>query len=454
MLPYAFDLRKFIEHLIQNNELHTIAAPVALTLELARITERVSKAHGPALCFSAPQPAALPILTNLFGSPRRAAWALGAADEDLSLLIERLTLLLQEESGSAMQRLENLCRAIKPTLTPPCWQEMAAELAELPFLQSWPDDGGSYLTLPLVVTRHPESGVINWGIYRVQRSPDGSLLIHWKDGSGAAAHARAWQERGEPMPVAIVLGAPPALLWAAAAPLPAGVDEAAFVGLLAGEALPLSRCVTLDLNVPAVAEAVLEGHVVPGDLGLEGPFGNHSGSYAPATLVPRLHLSALHRRRDGCCPATVVGPPPMEDCYLAALTPQLFLPLLRIDCPEVVALAMPLEGIFHGCALVAADPGSDGAGLLARLRNSELLRRSRLLILFRPEVNVHDYAAAFWRALNAVDPQRDLTILPGIGLNIDASRPLLRPLSPDPQIVTQVAARAREYGLPASWFIK
>ena len=454
MLPYAFDLRKFIEHLTRNNELHTIAVPVALALELARITERVSKAHGPALCFSAPQPAALPILTNLFGSPRRAAWALGAADDDLSLLTERLTLLLQGESGSAAQRLEVLCSAIKPTLAPPCWQEVAGELAELPFLQSWPDDGGSYLTLPLVVTRHPESGVINWGIYRVQRSWDNSLLIHWKDSSGAAAHARAWQERGEPMPVAIVLGAPPALLWAAAAPLPAKVDEAAFVVLLAGEALSLSRCVTLDLLVPAVAEVVLEGHVVPGDVGREGPFGNHSGSYAPATLVPRLRLAALHRRRDGCCPATVVGPPPMEDCYLAALTPQLFLPLLRIDCPEVVALAMPLEGIFHGCALVAADRGGNGAGLLARLRNSDLLRRSRLLILFGPEVNVHDSSAAFWRAVNAVDPQCDLTILPGIGLNIDASRPLLRALSPDPQIATQVAARAREYGLPAAWFIE
>jgi 4-hydroxy-3-polyprenylbenzoate decarboxylase len=453
MLPYAFDLRKFIEHLTRNNELHTIAVPVSLTLELARITERVSKAHGPALCFSAPQPAALPILTNLFGSPRRAAWALGAADEDLSLLTERLILLLQGESGSAAQRLEVLCRGIKYRLVPPCWQEVGGELAELPFLQAWPDDGGSYLTLPLVVTRHPESGRINWGIYRVQRSSDGSLLIHWKEGSGAAAHARAWQERGEPMPVAIVLGAPPALLWAAAAPLPAGVDEAAFVGLLAGEALPLSRCVTLDLLVPAVAEVVLEGHVVPGDVGREGPFGNHSGSYAPTALVPRLRLAALHRRRDCCIAATVVGPPPMEDCYLAALTPQLFLPLLRIDCPEIVALAMPIEGIFHGCALVAADPIGDGAGLLARLRNSDLLRRSRLLILFGPEVNVHDYAAAFWRALNAVDLQRDLTILPGIGLNIDASRPLPQPLFPDPQIVAQVAARANDYGLPASWFV-
>ena len=452
MNPYAFDLRKFIEHLTLKNKLHTIAAPVALELELARITERVSKAHGPALCFAAPQPATLPLLTNLFGSPRRAAWALGMEEEDLSPLVTRLTDLLQGGEGTAAQRLELLCRGIEPTLAPPCWQEVAGEVSELPFLQSWPGDGGSYLTLPLVVTRHPESGALNWGIYRVQRCPDGTLLIHWKEGSGASLHARAWQERGEVMPVAIVLGAPPALLWAAAAPLPAVIDEAAFVGLLAGAALPLSRCTTLDLLVPAVAEAVLEGHISPGDVGREGPFGNHSGSYAPATLVPRLHLSALHRRRDCCCPATVVGPPPMEDCYLAALTPRLFLPLLRIDLPEVVDLAMPLEGIFHGCALVAAAVDGNGTELLARLRATELLRRSRLLILFGPHVKVHDYATAFWTALNAVDPTRDLHLLPDVGLNIDASRPLLRPLHPDPQIAAQVARRAGEYGLPKSWF--
>ena len=453
MLPYAFDLRKFIEHLTRNNELHTVAAPVALELEIARITERVSKAHGPALRFDDPRPKALPLYTNLFGSPRRAAWALGLEEEDLAPLTTRLTTLLQGGSGSAAQRLMMLCQGMKPILAPPSWQEMAGDLTELPFLKAWSGDGGSYLTLPLVVTRHPESGALNWGIYRVQRRLDGTLLIHWKEGSGASLHARAWQERGEAMPVAIVLGAPPALLWAAAAPLPPGIDEAVFVGLLAGKALPLSRCATLDLLVPAVAEAVLEGHVAPGDVALEGPFGNHSGSYAPATLVPRLRLSALHRRRDCCCPATVVGPPPMEDCYLAALTPRLFLPLLRCDFPEVVDLAMPLEGIFHGCALVAAVADGNGAELLQRLRASDLLRRSRLLILFAPTVNVHDYATVFWTAMNAVDPQRDLTLLPDVGLNIDASRPPLRPLSPDPQIVSQVAARAAEFGLPESWFI-
>lgn len=453
MLPYAFDLRRFIAHLNQSQELHTIAVPVALELEIAQITAQVSRAHGPALLFSAPQPSALPLLTNLFGSLRRAAWALGAVDADLAPLAARLTDLLQSGTGSAAQRLEILCQGVKPTFVPPLWQEIPGHLAEFPFLKAWPGDGGSYLTLPLVVTRHPESGAVNWGLYRVQAGADGTLLIHWKEGSGADVHARAWEARGEKMPVAIVLGAPPALLWAASAPLPPTVDEAAFVGLLAGEALPLSRCTTIDLPVPAIAEAVLEGEVAPGDVGREGPFGNHSGAYAPATLVPRLRPSALHRRRDCSIPATVVGPPPMEDCYLAAVTAQLFLPLLRIDLPEVVDLCMPIEGIFHGCALVAADAGAAGEELLTRLRRTDLLRRSRLLVLFGPTVQIHDHAEAFWVALNAVDPQRDIHLIPAIGLNIDASRPPLRPLQPDPHMVSQVAARADAYGLPKSWFV-
>lgn len=452
MLPYAFDLRKFMEHLTLHHELHTIAVPVALELEIAALTARVSQAHGPALLFTAPQPPTLPLLTNLFGSPLRAAWALGAVDADLAPLAQRLKNLLCSEKGSAAQRLEILCQRIVPTFAPPRWQEVVAKIAEIPFLQLWPEDGGSYLTLPLVVTRHPESGAVNWGLYRVQLSSEGALLIHWKEGSGASLHARAWQERGEAMPVAVVLGAPPALLWAATAPLPAAIDEAAFVGLLAGAALPLSRCTLLDLPVPAVAEAVLEGYVALGDVGREGPFGNHSGTYAPAALVPRLRLSSLYRRRDPFFPATVVGPPPMEDCYLAAVTAQLFLPLLQIDLPEIVALSMPIEGIFHGCALVAADVRGDGQELLTRLRATDLFRRSRLLILYGVSVNVHDHAAAFWVALNVVDPQRDLVILPAGGLNIDASRPAQRPLRPDPQIVAQVSARAGEYGLPQFWF--
>lgn len=452
MLPYAFDLRKFIEHLSSCQELHTISVPVAREQEIARITAQVSKAHGPALLFAAPQPSSLPLFTNLFGSPCRAAWALGAADADLTPLAEQLTGLLQSVTGSAAQRLETLCQRVKPTFVSPCWQEVAGTLAELPFLKSWPGDGGSYLTLPLVVTRHPESGAVNWGLYRVQLGADGALLIHWKEGSGASLHARAWQEQGEAMPVAVVLGAPPALLWAASAPLPHAIDEAAFIGLLAGETLPLSRCTTVDLPAPARAEAVLEGYVTSGDVGQEGPFGNHSGTYAPATLVPRLRLAALNRRHDCSCPATVVGPPPMEDCYLAAVTARLFLPLMRIDLPEVVDLAMPIEGIFHGCALVAADGAGAGEALLTRLRSTELLRRSRLIVLFGPTVNVHDHGEAFWRALNAVDPLRDLYLVPPVGLNIDASRPPSSPLLPDVQIVAQVRARADAYGLPKIWF--
>lgn len=452
MTRCAFDLREFITHLANCQELHRISARVESDLEIARITDRVSKASGPALLFAQPHPFSFPVLTNLFGSHRRTAWALGAGDGDLAPLAARLAARLAAcGTGTLAERLERLCAAVPQRAAPPLWDEVAGELAELPAFRSWPGDGGRYLTLPLVVTRHPESGAVNWGLYRVQVRDDGTLLIPWKDGSGAAQHARAWRERGRAMPVAVVLGAPPAMIWAAAAPLPAGIDEAAFVGLLTGEPLPLARCSGLDLPVPASAEAVLEGTVAPGETGIEGPFGNHTGAYAPAGAAPLVRLNALFRRRDLLCPATIVGPPPMEDCFLAAATARLFLPLLRVDLPEVVDLAMPLEGIFHGCALVAAASNGEGLALLQRLRATALLRRSRMIVLFAPGVDVHNNAAAFWVAINAVDPRRDLRV-GSCGLDIDASRFPAHPLRPDPATAARVAGRATEYGLPESWF--
>lgn len=453
LLLGALDLREFVDHLERCGELQRITAGVATDLEIARITERVSKASGPALLFTSPQPGVGAVLTNLFGSSRRTAWALGAADGDLVALVERLAVLLATAGpGSAAERLGRLCAGQSPPIAAPRWQEVVGMPQELPALRSWPDEEGFYLTLPLVVTRHPENGTLNWGLYRVQLAADGALLIHWKDGSGAAEHARAWAARGAAMPVAVVLGAPPLLLWAASAPLPPGVDEAAFAGLLAGAPLPLSSCTRFDLPVPAVAEGVIEGTVAPGDVGREGPFGNHTGGYAPAAAVPRLNVAVMHRRRDLLCPATVVGPPPMEDCYLAAATARLFLPLLRVDLPEIVDLAMPLEGIFHGCALIAANCGpGEGRELLQRLRRTALLRSSRLLILFAGGVNVHDPAAAFWVALNAVEAQRDIALC-AAGIDIDATHALPHPLCPDPEIVNRVARRAGEYGLPSEWF--
>jgi len=277
-----------------------------------------------------------------------------------------------------------------------------------------------------------------------------SALIAWKPGSGAAQHHAAWQRRQEAMPVAIVLGAPPLLQWAAAAPLPPDLDEAALASLFSGESLALSQCDSCDLPVPASAEAVIEGTILPGASGLEGPFGNHTGTYSLPASVPRLELTTMYRRRDMFYPCTVVGPPPMEDCYLAEQTVRLFLPLLQCDLPQVVDLAMPLEGIFHGCALVAVHGDDDGRELCAALRRTPLLHRSRLLVLVDGTVDVHDSSRVFWAALNRVQLQRDLYITADF-MDIDARRGSASALAIAPQTLALLRCRRGEYGLPEQW---
>jgi 4-hydroxy-3-polyprenylbenzoate decarboxylase len=216
------------------------------------------------------------------------------------------------------------------------------------------------------------------------------------------------------MPVVVALGGPPALYVAAAAPLPPGVDETAFAGLLCGEPLAMTPSVTCDLAVPAAADFVLEGVVLPGETRLEGPFGNHTGAYAPAAPAPVFRLTALSRRTDAIYPATVAGPPPMEDCWLAKLIERLFLPLLRVDVPEVVDLNLPVATIFHGCALVSARVAAgEGRELLRRLWRTGLLGRAKLLVLFSDEVDVQQETGAWWQAVNRFDPGSDLVFADG-----------------------------------------
>lgn len=389
------------------------------------------------------------MLTNLFGSSERAARALGGVPVESRA--QGLRQLLAVTAGaSAAERLQRLVAAVPQQSVTPDWREATGDFSAIPALLSWPGDGGRSLTLPLIVTRHPESGVLNWGMYRVQLLDAHRAAICWRPESGAAQHHAAWRARGEAMPVAIVLGAPPALLWAAGAPLPATVDEADFVGLVTGTPLPLAGCESCDLSVPAVAEAVIEGTVAPDELVLAGPFGNHTGAYVAAAPAPVLRLTLMHQRRDLLYPCTVVGPPPMEDCYLAKVTERLLLPLMQCDLPQLVDLSMPLEGIFHGCALVAVQ-GDDAAGeLCARLRRNALLRAARLIVLFDAATDVHDHSAAFWRVINRVQPERDLRLYPG-ALDIDARRLPQSPLLPDPDTARLLLRRGAAYGLPEHW---
>ncbi|AMV70894.1 UbiD family decarboxylase [Desulfuromonas carbonis] len=448
------DLRQLLERLTVRGELHRIDAAVDPRLEIAAIIDRICKepGGGPALCFENPTGFAVPVLANLFGSAGRLTLALGVPALD-ELGAKLGAALAGAGPGSGAQRMERCfaAPAWQPRLaaTGPCREVQGGAdlLKALPALHSWPGDGGRYLTLPLVFTRHPEGGAANCGIYRLQLFDDDTLGLHLGPHADARRHLAAWQERGEAMPVAVALGGPPALLLAAGLPLPATVAETSFAGWLQGRPLDLVPAFDPGLAVPSLAEYVIEGVVHPGELRLEGPFGNHTGQYVPAAPAPLLRVAQVSRRRQPLYPCTVVGPPPMEDCWLAKVGERLLLPLLQLDCPEVVDWNLPIETIFHGAALVAARvPAKGGRALLERLRRHPLLARARLLVLFDQGVDVQQPATCYWQALNRVDPEEGIWSRDGL-LNIDASDSRTAPVvGAEPGTAARIAERWREFG--------
>jgi len=429
-------------------ELQRVEAEVDPELEIAAITDRHSKAPGggKALLFCRVKGSPFPVATNLFGSYARMAAALEVAElKELGARMEQL--LLAPEAAPPPVPVEKA----------PCQEvvQRVPALASFPFLTSWPGDGGRFITLPLVFTRDPETGAVNCGMYRVRLFDDECAGIRWKPGSGGFAHYQKYAAAGKPMPVAIAVGADPALTLAASLPLPDPFDELSFAGFLRGEPVELARCLSVpELSVPARAELVIEGYVEPGQTRREGPFGNHTGRYDPGEEVPLLRVTRITHRSDPICQATVVGPPPMEDCYLAKAAERLLTPLSRRLCPEIVEITLPMEGIFHGCALVAIRKERPGQGreVLAKLRSGGWLSRGKLLLVLDASPAAATLPGAFWQALNAVRFPDDL-LLAGGCLGIDATAKLpeeggepFEELRQDPTVSALVERRWREYG--------
>jgi len=449
------DLRIFTDLLAERGELRRIKVEVDPNLEIAAITDRVCKrpGGGPALWFERVRKRSAPVLTNLFGSERRIAWALGV--EDLGELAARLEADLQNAGpGSGEERMRRLTEnpGILPrwVVRPPCHEvvEEAPDLGTLPALRAWPGDGGRYFTLPMVFTRDPATGRSNCGMYRVQVVNARTALVHWRHGSDGARHYSAFEARGRPMPAAIALGGDPALIYAAGAPLPGSIPEADFAGYLRQRPIELAKCMTSNMEVPATAEYVIEGFFRPGETAPEGPFGNHTGTYVSSGPAAVFNVTALTHRRNPLFPATVVGPPPMEDCFLARGTERLFLPILRQDHSELVDLHFPTEGVFHGCALVVLrrEAKKEAKKILRRLWGAGLLKDSRLLIAFSEGVDVHNPSQAYWRAVNGVNPQRDLIVENG-RLGIDATASPEVEVRPAPETLDLLNLRWEEYGL-------
>jgi len=418
------DLRELVAHLERRGRLRRVTAPVSRDLEITEIVDRVSKARGEAnvaLLFEHVQGFEMPVLVNAFGSAERMATALGV--ERLDDLGARVAKLLDlKMPGSFLDKVRKLGTLLdvakaspRRVSAAPCQEIVETanpSLAGLPILKCWPGDGGRYITLPGVFTRDPVNGARNVGMYRLQVFDDRTLGMHWQTHKGGAEHEHRATSR---MPVAIALGGDPAMVYAASAPLPPGIDEVVFAGWLRGEGVELVPCRTIELEVPAQAEIVLEGYVDPAERRREGPFGDHTGYYSLARDYPVFHLTALTRRARPIYPTTIVGRPPQEDYWLGKATERIFLPIMRLMLPEIVDVNMPAEGVFHNMVIVSIRKRYPGQArkVMQALWGMGLMMLAKTIVVVSEHVNVHDLSEVAWRATGNIDPRRDLVILEG-----------------------------------------
>jgi len=458
------DLREFMALLESKGQLRRVAAELDPLLEIGEITDRVSKAVGPGLLFENPVDRAsghrytIPVAINLMGSYERMAWAMGVDAEtgtwkDLDAIGTRIMELLPLDLPASMKGkldalmgLKDLAGAgAKEIKKAPCQEVVLrgddVDLGLLPILKTWPEDGGRFITLPLVVTANLK-GRLNVGMYRMQVYDRNTTGMHIHEHHDGARNMREQFAAGATrVPVSVALGADPVTIFAATAPVPPMIDEYLFSGIVRGEAVEVVKSVTNDLLVPAHAEIVLEGYIEAGENRWEGPFGDHTGYYSLADDFPVFHVEAITMRRDAIYPATIVGRPPMEDCYLGKATERLFLPVVRAMIPEVVDYDLPLEGVFHNCAIFQIR--KEFAGQAFRVMDFAWsmgqMMFTKFVIVVDEDVDCHDYSQVAWRCFNNVDPDRDVLVTKGpldrldhssnfesfgFKMGIDATKPL------------------------------
>jgi len=419
------DLNEFISDLEKKGELLHIKEPVSPYLEITEITDRVCKEHGPALLFENVRGYNIPVLTNAFGSYRRMCLALGV--NRLEEIGEEIDHFFQAEAPDSLIKKLKLIPKLKrlsnvfPKLVKkaPCQEvvlmDKEVDLGKFPILHCWPKDGGPFITLPLVFTKHPITGVRNVGMYRLQVYDKNTTGMHWHPHKGGAQHYRVSERLGKRLEVAVAIGPDPATTYAATAPLPEDMDEILFSGFIRNEPVEMVKCITIDHEVPAYSQIVLEGYVEPYERRLEGPFGDHTGYYSLPDEYPVFHITCITHRKDLIYPATIVGRPPMEDCYMAKATERIFLPLIKKQLPEIVDINLPIEGVFHNLALVSIDKRYPGHAkkVMHALWGLGQMMFTKIIIVFDKEVDVQNISEALWRLGNNIDPKRDIIFSEG-----------------------------------------
>jgi 4-hydroxy-3-polyprenylbenzoate decarboxylase len=431
----AFEsMREFAEELDANGELIRVDEPVKTDLEIAALADLEMKKPGGGKALLIEKPvlpggavSAFPVLINSMGSARRMALALNVKHVDE--VAEQLACLLKAKPpknlGEAWELLKQgigvlhakprnvsggSCKAV---ILKPGANRGGLDL--LPVLKCWPDDGGPFVTLPNVYTQDPDSGGRNVGMYRMQVYDQWTTGMHWQAHKVGARHGKRYYEKGERMPVSVCLGGDPACTFAATAPLPDGLDEVMLAGYLRKKSVPMVKCETNDLLVPANSDFVIEGHVDPRELRDEGPFGDHTGFYTPVDKYPVLHVTCITHRKDAVYPATIVGKPPMEDFYMGDASVRIFVPVIKMNFPEIIDIALPSEGVFHNLAFVSIKKQYpyQAFKIMNGLWGMGQMMFSKIIVVLDAEVNVHDTSEVLFRLCANIDPQRDTLFTKG-----------------------------------------
>lgn len=425
-----YSLREFIEYLDSENELVRIKEKVSPILEISEITDRVSKSSngGKALLFENVEGSNMPVLINAFGSTKRMNAALGVGNiETITQDIERYLKLAPPES--LMDKVKLLPMLLEASHFPPkivgqnhalCQEVVhtgdAVDLGMIPILQCWPEDAGRFITFPMVINRSVDRKIRNIGLYRMQVYDKKTTAMHWHIHKDGAHFFHEYRRQKRIMEIAVAIGGDPVSCYAASAPLPYGIDEFLLAGFIRKKAVPLVKCKTVNLEVPATAEIVLEGFIDPTEMRLEGPFGDHTGYYSQDGEYPVFHITTITHRKNPIYLTTIVGKPPQEDYYLGKATERIFLPLLRMQLPELVDMNMPLEGVFHNCVIVSIDKRfpMQARRLMNALWGLGQMSFVKTIIVVDAQVNIQNTDEILHILLNKINLKRDLYFADGI----------------------------------------
>jgi len=415
------DIHEFVTELEKKCELKRVKTEVDSNLEIAEILRREMYSNGPAVLFENVKNYDMPVLGNAFGSMKRLE--IGLEMTDFTEIGQRIVDMTKMDIPSGfLNKIKKLPELSKMAESFPKLENSGpvtevtsstASFDELPILKSWPNDAGRFITLGLVATRHPETGVRNLGVYRMQIIDSTHAMMHWQKHKRGAQHGEISKERGEKIPAAVIIGCEPATVFSSIAPVPEGLDKYLFAGITRKKGIKTVKCKTIDLEVPANAEIVLEGFVDPHDIRDEGPFGDHTGYYTPVEPYPTFTLTGIMRRKDPIYVTTVVGKPILEDAYIGKVIEQSFLPLIRMFHPEVVDFSMPASGWFQGFAIISIKKRYPGQAkkVMMGLWGMGQLALTKMFVVVDEDINVHDINDVIWAITTRADAARDTTII-------------------------------------------